>query len=210
VVYSEELAGRLRERLGTVNRVTEREMFGGVSFMVAGNMCCGVLGDDLVVRIDPTLHHDALTRPNVSEFVMGGRSSRGMIRVGPAGVADDDELALWVRLGIAHATSLPPKKAGAKKKAAPKAKKAPAVRKKAPAAKKKAAVAKKAKRPAVKARKPAAKKKKVAVKAKRPAAKKAKRPAVKARKPAAKKKLAVRKKRAAVKKRAAKAVRRRR
>jgi len=217
VVYSEELAGRLRERLGTVNRVTEREMFGGVSFMVAGNMCCGVLGDDLVVRIDPTLHHDALTRPNVSEFVMGGRSSRGMIRVGPAGVADDDELALWVRLGIAHATSLPPKKAGAKKKAAPKAKKAPAVRKKAPAAKKKApaakkkaAVAKKAKRPAVKARKPAAKKKKVAVKAKRPAAKKAKRPAVRARKPAAKKKLAVRKKRAAVKKRAAKAVRRRR
>ena len=181
MVYSEELAGRLRERLGTVNRVTEREMFGGVSFMVAGNMCCGVLGDDLVVRIDPTLHHDALTRPNVSEFVMGGRSSRGMIRVGPAGVADDDELALWVRLGIAHATSLPPKKAGAKKKAAPKAKKAPAVRKKAPAAKKKTAVAKKAKRPAVKARKPAAKKK-----------------------------LAVRKKRAAVKKRAAKAVRRRR
>ena len=210
MVYSEELAGRLRERLGSVNRVTEREMFGGVSFMVAGNMCCGVLGDDLVVRIDPTLHHDALTRPNVSEFVMGGRSSRGMIRVGPAGVADDDELALWVRLGIAHATSLPPKKAGAKKKAAPKAKKAPAVRKKAPAAKKKTAVAKKAKRPAVKARKPAAKKKKVAVKAKRPAAKKAKRPAVKARKPAAKKKLAVRKKRAAVKKRAAKAVRRRR
>src|SRR5438046_4427715 len=140
VVYSEELAERLREHLEPVKRVTEREMFGGVSFMVGGNMCCGVLGEDLVVRIDPTLHHDALTRPNVSEFVMGGRSSRGMIRVGPMGVADDLDLALWLRLGIAHATALPPKKAGAKKKAAEK--KAPTPRQKdevqgkAPAAKK--------------------------------------------------------------------------
>jgi TfoX/Sxy family transcriptional regulator of competence genes len=117
VAYDEQLADRLREQLAPVKRVTEREMFGGISFMVAGNMCCGVLGHDLVVRIDPTLHHDALTRPNVSEFAFGERTSRGMIRVGPAGVADDDEFALWVRLGIAHATSLPPKKAAAKKKA---------------------------------------------------------------------------------------------
>ena len=101
--------------------------------MVAGNMCCGVLGDDLVVRIDPTLHHDALTRPNVSEFSMGGRTSKGMIRVGPAGVEDDDELALWLRLGIAHATSLPAKKAGAKKKATATKKKAPAKKAKTPA-----------------------------------------------------------------------------
>jgi TfoX/Sxy family transcriptional regulator of competence genes len=144
VAYDEELADRLREHLAPVKRVTEREMFGGISFMVGGNLCCGVLGNDLIVRIDPTLHHDALTRPNVSEFVMGGRSSRGMIRVGPAGVADEDELALWVRLGIAHATSLPPKKAGAKKTAA--AKKT-AVAKKTSAGKrpvKRKAVAKKA------------------------------------------------------------------
>src|ERR1700756_3668474 len=108
-------------------------MFGGVSFMVGGNLCCGVLGDDLIVRIDPTLHHEALTRPNVSEFTMGGRTSKGMIRVGPAGVADEDELALWVRLGIAHATSLPAKKAGAKKAGTKKA--APAGKKTAPAKK---------------------------------------------------------------------------
>jgi len=155
VAYDEELADRLREHLERVKRVTEREMFGGISFMVGGNMCCGVLGDDLIVRIDPTLHHDALTRPNVSEFSMGGRTSKGMIRVGPAGVDDDDELALWLRLGIAHATSLPPKKAGAKKKAA--AKSRPPARK---TVKKKAAPAKK-KAPAKKAsaKKPSAKKK---------------------------------------------------
>src|SRR5205814_9814119 len=67
------------EHMADVKRVSEREMFGGVSFMVAGNLCCGVLGDDLIVRIDPTLHHDALTRPGAREFEMGGRSSRGMI-----------------------------------------------------------------------------------------------------------------------------------
>jgi len=178
VAYDEDLADRLREHLAPVKRVTEREMFGGISFMVAGNLCCGVLGDDLIVRIDPTLHHDALTRPNVSEFSMGGRTSKGMIRVGPAGVADDDELALWVRLGIAHATSLPPKKAGAKKKA-PAKKKMPAKKKLAPAkrgpapAKKKAAAKKKA--PAKKKAAPAKKKvvaKKKAVPAKKKTAKK--------------------------------------
>jgi len=149
VAYDEQLADRLREHLAPIKQVTEREMFGGISFMVGGNLCCGVLGDDLLVRIDPTLHHDALTRPNVSEFEMGGRTSRGMIRVGPRGVEADDELALWVRLGIAHATSLPPKKAAAKRKAAPAKKKAvakkkaPATKKKAPATKKKGAPAKK-------------------------------------------------------------------
>jgi TfoX/Sxy family transcriptional regulator of competence genes len=156
VAYDEELADRLREHLEPVKRVTEREMFGGISFMVGGNMCCGVLGNDLVVRIDPTLHHDALTRPNVSEFSMGGRTSKGMIRVGPAGVDDDDELALWLRLGIAHATSLPPKKAGAKKKAA--VKKKTAVKKSRAPAKKKTAVKKK----------PAAKKKTAAARKKAP------------------------------------------
>jgi len=168
VAYDEELADRVREHLASsVGRFSEREMFGGVSFMIAGNMCCGVLDNDLVVRIDPTLHHDALTRPDVSEFSMGGRSSRGMIRVGPAGIEDDLDFALWLRLGIAHATALPPKKAGAKKKAVAKTKAARAKRpakKKAAPARKKAAVKKKA-APAKK--KSAVTKKKAAVK-KRP------------------------------------------
>lgn len=188
MAYDEDLADRVREHLGPVKGVTEREMFGGISFMIGGNMCCGVLSDDLVVRIDPTLHHDALTRPNVSEFSMGGRTSRGMIRVSPAGVADDGELTLWVRLGIAHATSLQPKKAppkkapAAKKKAAPARKKAPAKQKAAPARKKKAAPAKK-KAPARKAAKrPAAKKKAVSARNKKAVAKRAVKKAAKKRK----------------------------
>src|SRR5205809_338238 len=106
-------------------------MFGGISFLVAGNLCCGVLGADLGVRIDPTLHHDALTRPGAGEFEMGGRLSRGMIRVEPVGVAEDLDLALWLRLGLAQATTRPPKKAAAKKKCGPKKKKAAPAKRKA-------------------------------------------------------------------------------
>jgi len=187
VAYDEELADRLREHLAPVKRITEREMFGGISFMIGGNLCCGVLGADLIVRIDPTLHHDALTRPNVSEFSMGGRTSKGMIRVSPAGVADEGELALWLRLGIAHATAFPPRKAGAKKSAPPKKKKAPPKKKAAPP-KKKAAVKKATKRTAA----PVKKKKAAPVKKKKAA-------------PVKKKKAAVKKARAAVKKRAGRA-----
>ena len=187
MAYDEELADRLREHLAPVKRITEREMFGGISFMIGGNLCCGVLGADLIVRIDPTLHHDALTRPNVSEFSMGGRTSKGMIRVSPAGVADEGELALWLRLGIAHATAFPPRKAGAKKSAPPKKKKAPPKKKAAPP-KKKAAVKKATKRTAA----PAKKKKAAPVKKKKAA-------------PVKKKKAAVKKARAAVKKRAGRA-----
>ena len=188
VAYDEELADRVREHLVDVKGVTEREMFGGVSFMVAGNLCAGVLGDDLVVRIDPTLHHDALTRPGAREFEMGGRSSRGMIRVAPVGVAEDLDLALWLRLGLAQATTRPPKKAAAKKKAGPKKKTAPAKKKaaakKAPASKKKMAPAKKA--PASKKNRAPAKKKVAPARKKAPVKKKA--PARKTKAPAKKKK----------------------
>ena len=79
--YNTALADRVREKLASLKakKVTEREMFGGISFMVAGNMACGVRGDDLMVRVDPTLHHDALTRPNASEMQMGSMSMKGFI-----------------------------------------------------------------------------------------------------------------------------------
>ena len=116
--YDRGLADRVRGELVAVKRVTEQEMFGGLAFMVAGNMCCGVLGDDLLVRVGPDLYHDALTRPHVSETDAHGRAVRGTVYVGRPGVADDAELSLWVRLGVAHAASLPPR---AKPKATKKA-----------------------------------------------------------------------------------------
>ena len=120
MAYDEELAERVRAELGPVTKVTEQAMFGGIAFMVAGNMACGVNGDDVLVRIDPTLHHDALTRPHVREMAMGGRSMRGFVLVGPAKNVDDGEMELWVKLGVTYARGLPPKakKAAKKRKAA--------------------------------------------------------------------------------------------
>lgn len=204
MAYDEELADRVREHLVDVKGVTEREMFGGVSFMVAGNLCCGVLGDDLVVRIDPTLHHDALTRPGAYEFEMGGRSSRGMIRVAPVGVVEDLDLALWLRLGLAQATSRPPKKAAEKKKAAPRKKAAAPAKKKKVAAKKAKAPAKKAKAAPAKKRAKAPAKKKAPPKRKAPVKKKKAGPA-RRKAPVRKPKAPVKKKKAAVKKRALRA-----
>jgi TfoX N-terminal domain len=123
VTYNMELADRIRHQLAGVKRVTEQEMFGGLSFLVAGHMCCGAYGDDLVVRIPPELHHDALVRPHTRGMEMGARAMRGLIVVDREGLSDDADLNLWVRLGLARASALPPK---AVKKSATAAKRTPA------------------------------------------------------------------------------------
>jgi TfoX/Sxy family transcriptional regulator of competence genes len=122
VAYDTELADRVRERLAKETRVSEREMFGGLGFMWAGNMICGVQRDELMVRVGPDLYHDALTRPHAREMEFTGRPMKGFVTVGRDGLADEAELDLWVRLGLAHAKTFPAKgakKAARKKKAAP-------------------------------------------------------------------------------------------
>ena len=134
MAYSGELADRVRDELIAEEELTEREMFGGIGFMISGNMCCGVIGDDLIVRVGPDLYHDALIRPAAREFDFTGQPMKGWVTVGRDGVVDDGDLELWVRLGLACAKSLPPK--GKPKKPAA-AKKKPAAPKKKPAAPKK-------------------------------------------------------------------------
>jgi TfoX/Sxy family transcriptional regulator of competence genes len=115
MAYSEELADRVRERLAKETRISEREMFGGLGIMWAGNMICGVQRDGLLVRIPADLHHDALTRPHVREMEMGSRTMKGFVIVGHDGLDADADLDLWVRLGLTYAKTFPPK--GAKKAA---------------------------------------------------------------------------------------------
>jgi TfoX/Sxy family transcriptional regulator of competence genes len=114
VAYSEELAKRVRRKLAGTKGLTEQEMFGGLTFLVAGNICCGVSGDDLMVKVRPDLHQDALTRPHTREAASGGRAVRGTIYVDRYGWDDATEFELWVNLGVAHARAQPPK---ARKKA---------------------------------------------------------------------------------------------
>jgi hypothetical protein len=109
MAYDEALAERVRAVVSLREGVTEKKMFGGIAFMVGGNMACGVSGDELMVRLDPDEAEKALSEANVRVFDMTGRPMRGWILVGPEATAADDELAGWVDAGADFAASLPAK-----------------------------------------------------------------------------------------------------
>jgi len=109
VAYDEVLAERVRDHLATRPDVSERKMFGGLCFLVGGNMCVGVMAEDLMVRVGKDAYAEALARPHAREMDFTGRVARGIVYVGPAGFADEAGLETWVDRGVAFAASLPPK-----------------------------------------------------------------------------------------------------
>lgn len=109
MAYDESLAERVRSIIGTRSAVTERKMFGGITWMLHGNMACGVLGEDIAVRLSHEDAARALTEPEVRPFEMTGRPARGFVIVAGPAVAEDGELARWIDAGADHAASLPPK-----------------------------------------------------------------------------------------------------
>jgi hypothetical protein len=109
VAYDEALADRIRDGVGARDEVSEREMFGGIGFMVGGNVACGVIGEDLIVRLDPDDAERALTEEHTRPFDFTGRPMKGWIFVSPEGIGSDDDLAGWVDAGADYAASLPPK-----------------------------------------------------------------------------------------------------
>ena len=109
MAYDEALAARVRDRLDGEQGMTEKAMFGGLAFLVGGNMAVGIRGDDLMVRVGPDGAAAALERPHARRSFMGEREMKGWILVSPDGVAGEDDLAEWVRRGVAYARGLPPK-----------------------------------------------------------------------------------------------------
>lgn len=109
MAFDESLAGRVRELLEARAGVSERRMFGGIAFMVTGNMAVGVIGDDLMVRLDPADAERALAEPHTRPMDFTGRPMKGMVYVDPGGTAGDEDLAGWVEAGAEFAASLPPK-----------------------------------------------------------------------------------------------------
>ncbi len=109
MAYDEALASRVRETLGENPEINERKMFGGIAFMLSGNMAVGVSKDDLMVRIDPDDQDEALAQSGVRVFDMTGRPMKGWILVAPEATEDDDALLRWVEAGLDFAGSLPPK-----------------------------------------------------------------------------------------------------
>ena len=84
-------------------------MFGGLCFMTSANMCFGVVGDDLMVRVGPARWEESLARPFAREMDFTGRSMRGMVYVSPEGLEEDAGLHHWLEMGLDYASSLPPK-----------------------------------------------------------------------------------------------------
>lgn len=109
--YDESIADRVRTVLA--GREDVIEMFGGLAFMVRGNMCCGVLGSDLVVRVGPESYRAALRQPHTREMDFTGRSLKGLVYVGEHGIDSDPNLRRWVERGLEFAESLPPRQRGA-------------------------------------------------------------------------------------------------
>jgi len=109
MAFDETLAARIRKRLVRCAGVTEKKMFGGLAFILNGNMCCGVHKREMIVRLDPEKMAAALAEPHTRVFDLSGRPMKGWILVKPAGIANDEALGRWVRLAADHAASLPPK-----------------------------------------------------------------------------------------------------
>jgi TfoX/Sxy family transcriptional regulator of competence genes len=108
VAYDERLAARVRALLAARGDVSERKMFGGLTFMVGGNMCCGVNGEELIVRLDPGREDEVLASPHARPMDFTRRRMRGFITVRPDGLAGS-HLDRWVREAVARAVTLPPK-----------------------------------------------------------------------------------------------------
>jgi hypothetical protein len=109
MAYDEALAARVRAALGDQQGVRERKMFGGIGFLLNGNMCCGVYKEDLILRLSAEEADGALSTPDVRQFDITGRPMTGWVLVAPAGTAGDERLRDWVDRALAFVSLLPPK-----------------------------------------------------------------------------------------------------
>jgi hypothetical protein len=109
MAYNETLAQRIRLEIGGRPNLVEKKMFGGIGYLLNGNMACGVHGDGLIVRVGPERSAAAFARPHTRVFDLTGRPMAGWLVVDPPGCASDAELRAWIEDGVKYALTLPPK-----------------------------------------------------------------------------------------------------
>jgi TfoX/Sxy family transcriptional regulator of competence genes len=110
MAYDEELAERIREIVQTEDGLSEKKMFGGLAFLVNGNMAVAASGQGgLLLRVDPDQTERLIEDAEATRFVMRGREMDGWLRIDPAATASESSLARWVGIGVAYARSLPRK-----------------------------------------------------------------------------------------------------
>jgi TfoX/Sxy family transcriptional regulator of competence genes len=111
VAYDDELANRIRELVSGEASLTEQKMFGGLAFLIGGNMAVGASGQGgILVRVDPEQSDALAARTNARPMEMRGRQMKGWLRVEADDLEADGEFAMWVELGVAYARSLPAKR----------------------------------------------------------------------------------------------------
>ena len=109
MAYDETVAERVRQAFKSYSGVKERRMFGGLTFLLKGHMCCGVIKDELMVRVGPDAYQEALGQPCAREMDFTGQPLKGLVYVASEGFESDQSLRDWVDRGTCYALSLPPK-----------------------------------------------------------------------------------------------------
>jgi hypothetical protein len=111
MTYSEAQAARVRKELAGRSGIIEKEMFGGIAFLLGGNMAVGVHGEDLIVRVNPVQTDALLREPGAKPFDLSGSRGppAGWLLVSPAGTRTEAGLRMWIGRGVAYASSLPKK-----------------------------------------------------------------------------------------------------
>jgi TfoX/Sxy family transcriptional regulator of competence genes len=109
MAYDEELADRVRRELHGVRGMTVRKMFGGIAFMVRGNMCCGVIEDKLMVRVGPEAYERTMKLEHTEPMDFTGKAMRGLVYVTPQGTRTARQLRSWIGRGLEFVKDLPTK-----------------------------------------------------------------------------------------------------
>jgi TfoX/Sxy family transcriptional regulator of competence genes len=107
--YDEPLAERVQALIGKHRGVTEKRMFGGLAFMLQGNMCCGVMKDRIMLRLGPEGVEAALKEPHTAPMDFTGKPIKSMVYLRPEGYESDADLEKWVETAVRFAQTLPPK-----------------------------------------------------------------------------------------------------
>lgn len=109
MAFDKDLAQRIREIVSKNSGFNEKKMFGGICFLLHGNMACGIIKDDLIVRVGPQNYAEALKKACTRQFDITGKPMKGWVMVSGKWLQSDDELTEWVRRGVNFALSLPSK-----------------------------------------------------------------------------------------------------
>jgi TfoX/Sxy family transcriptional regulator of competence genes len=109
MAFDESLAQRIRDALARKKNIEEKKMFGGIGFLLSGNLLVGVWKNSLIARLGPEQGDEALLEPHVKEFDITGKPMKGWVLVEPEGVEDDNQLSAWIRRAVKFIGALPAK-----------------------------------------------------------------------------------------------------